>query len=128
LYVAISRLDKRCFREAERRVVCMHRRIRAFDVAADGTLSNNRVFCDMSSADPGVPDGIKVDTQGRVFCVGSGGIWVVSPSGEVIGIARMPEVIRNLAFGGPDFRTLYLTPSGSLSRLEVKTPGIGPKI
>ena len=74
------------------------------------------------------PHSITLDTQGRVFCVGSGGIWVVSPSGEVIGIARMPEVIRNLAFGGPDFRTLYLTPSGSLSRLEVKTPGIGPKI
>ena len=40
---------------------------------------------------------------------------------------RMPEVVRNLAFGGPDFRTLYLTPGGSLSTLEVKTPGIGPR-
>jgi gluconolactonase len=103
----------------------MHRRIRAFDVVPDGTLSNNRVFCDMSSADPGVPDGIKVDTKGRVFCVGSGGIWVIAPSGEVIGVVRMPEVVRNLAFGGPDFRTLFLTPRGSLSKLEVKTPGIG---
>ena len=125
LYVAISRLDERCFQEEERHEVCTHRRIRAFDVAADGTLSNNRVFCDMSSAAPGVPDGIKVDTEGRVFCVGSGGIWVIAPSGEVIGIVRMPEVVRNLAFGGPDFRTLYLTPRGSLSKLEVKTPGIG---
>ena len=102
-----------------------HRRIRAFDVAPDGTLSNNRMFCDMSSAAPGVPDGIKVDTEGRVFCVGSGGIWVIAPSGEVIGIARMPEVVRNLAFGGPDFRTLYLTPRGSLLKVAVKTPGIG---
>ena len=125
LYVAISRLDERCFEEAERGAVCTHRRIRAFDVAPDGTLSSNRVFCDMSSADPGVPDGIKVDTKGRVFCVGSGGIWVIAPSGEVIGIVQMPEVVRNLAFGGPDFRTLYLTPRGSLSKLEVKTPGIG---
>jgi len=91
----------------------------------DGTLSNNRVFCDMSSADPGVPDGMKVDNKGRVFCVGSGGIWVIAPTGEVIGIARMPEVVRNLAFGGQDFRTLYLTPRGSLSKLNVKTPGIG---
>lgn len=79
----------------------------------------------MSSADAGVPDGLKVDTEGRVFCVGSGGIWVIAPSGEVIGIVRMPEVVRNLAFGGPDFRTLYLTPRGSLAKLEVKTPGIG---
>ena len=125
LYVAISRLDERCFQEAERGEVCTHRRIRAFDVAPDGTLSNNRVFCDMSSAAPGVPDGIQVDTEGRVFCVGSGGIWVVAPSGAIIGIARMPEVIRNLAFGGLDFRTLYLTPRGSLLKLAVKIPGIG---
>ena len=125
LYVAISRLDERCFGEVERGEVCTHRRILAFDVAPDGMLGNNRVFCDMSSAEPGVPDGMKVDTKGRVFCVGSGGIWVIAPSGEVIGIARMPEVVRNLAFGGPDFRTLYLTPRGSLAKLEVKTPGIG---
>jgi gluconolactonase len=127
LYVAISRLDHRCFEEERQGVVCTHRRIRAFDVAADGSLSNNRIFCDMSSADPGVPDGLKVDTAGRVFCVGSGGIWVIAPSGEVIGVMRTPEVVRNLAFGGPDFRTLYLTPGASLSKLEVKTPGIGPR-
>lgn len=125
LYVAISRLDARCFAEEAQREVCTHRRIRAFDVAPDGSLHNNRVFCDMSSAAPGVPDGLKVDTMGRVFCVGSGGIWVMAPSGEVIGIIEMPEVVRNLAFGGPDFRTLYLTPGGSLSTLTVKTPGIG---
>ena len=126
LYVAISRLDERCFEEEAQGQVCTHRRIRAFDVAQDGTLSNNRVFCDMSSADPGVPDGVKVDTQGRVFCVGSGGIWVIAPSGDLIGVIRTPEVVRNLAFGGPDSRTLYLTPGGSLSQLEVKTPGIRP--
>jgi gluconolactonase len=125
LYVAISRLDQRCFQEAERGEVCNHRRIRAFDVAPDGSLSNNRVFCDMSSAAPGVPDGMKVDTTGRVFCVGSGGIWVIAPSGEVIGILRMPEVVRNLAFGGADFRTLYVTTRGALAKIEVKTPGIG---
>ena len=60
-----------------------------------------------------------------MFCVGSGGIRVIAPSGDVVGIVKTPEVVRNLAFGGPDFRTLYLTPGGSLSKLEVKTPGIG---
>jgi sugar lactone lactonase YvrE len=79
----------------------------------------------MSSATPGVPDGMKVDMNGRVFCVGSGGIWVITPSGTVIGIVQTPEVIRNLAFGGPGFRTLYLTPRSSLLKLEVKTSGIG---
>ena len=125
LYVAISRLDERCFEEEARGEVCPHRRIRAFDVAPDGSLRHNRVFCEMASAAPGVPDGLKVDTAGRVWCVGSGGIWVFAPSGEVIGIVPTPEVVRNLAFGGPDFRTLYLTPGGSLAQLEVTTPGIG---
>ena len=125
LYVAISRLDDRCFEEEQRKAVCTHRKIRAFDVARDGSLSNNRVFCDMSSADPGVPDGMKVDTLSRVWCTGSGGIWVIEPSGQVAGVIRTPEVTRNIAFGGPDFRTLYLTPGSSLSKLEVKTPGIG---
>lgn len=48
LYIAISRLDERCVGEGEQGEVCAHRRIRAFDVAPDGTLSNNRLFCDMS--------------------------------------------------------------------------------
>jgi sugar lactone lactonase YvrE len=94
-------------------------------VLAQHTRRIRRVFCEMASAAPGVPDGIKVDTAGRVWCVGSGGIWVVAPSGEVLGIVQTPEVVRNLAFGGPDFRTLYLTPGGSLAKLEVTTPGIG---
>ena len=125
LYVAISRLDERCFQEDQQHAVCHHRKIRAFDVAPDGTLSNNRVFCDMSSAAPGVPDGMKVDTRGRVFCVGSGGFWIIEPSGEVAGVVPTGEVTRNLAFGGPDFRTLYMTPGSSLWKMEVKAPGIG---
>ena len=127
LYVAISRLDERCFQEEAQGDVCTHRRIRAFDVAPDGTLSHNRVFCEMASAAPGVPDGLKVDTVGRVWCVGSGGIWIIAPSGEVLGIVETPEVVRNLAFGGPDFRTVYCTPGGSLATLRVITPGIGAR-
>ncbi len=95
-------------------------------MAADGTLSNNRVFCDMSSAEEGVPDGMKVDTAGRVFCVGSGGIWVIEPDGTVVGVIKGPEVPRNVAFGGPDFRTVYTTPGESLYSFRVKTPGIAP--
>ena len=109
LYVAISRTSLECLQEEERGEYCAHRRIRAFDVSADGALSNNRVFADMSSAEPGVPDGMKVDIEGRVFCTGSGGIWVFDPAGKKLGVIRGPEVPRNIAFGGPDFRTVYTT-------------------
>ena len=125
LYVAISFGDERCFGERDRKEVCRHRCIRVFDVAADGSLWHNRVFADMSSAEPGVPDGIKVDTRGRVFCCGSGGIWVLEPSGRLLGIIRMPEIPRNLAFGGADYRTFFVCAGGSLYSLQMKTPGIG---
>ena len=125
LYVAISRTSLECLREEERGEHCAHRKIRAFDVSADGALSNNRVFADMSSPDPGVPDGMKVDVEGRVFCTGSGGIWVFDPSGNKVGVIRGPEVPRNIAFGGPDFRTVYTTPGQSLHSFRVKTPGLG---
>ena len=46
---------------------------RAFDVAADGTRSNNRIFAAMASAADGVPDGMKVDVAGRVYCTGPEG-------------------------------------------------------
>ena len=124
LYVAISRVSLDCLGEEERGEVCAHRKIRAFDVAPDGSLSNNRVFADMSSAEPGVPDGMKVDTAGRVFCTGSGGIWVFEPNGTHIGVIRGPEVPRNIAFGGPDYCTVYTTPGQSVYSFRVTTPGI----
>lgn len=125
LYVAISRTSEACFLEDERGEFCAHRRIRAFNVASDGTLSNNRVFADMSSSAPGVPDGMKVDTEGRIFCTGSGGIWVFAPNGDKVGEIHGPEVPRNLAFGGPDNRTVFTTPGQSLYSFRVKAPGIG---
>ena len=73
LYVAITRRDDGCIAEKARGEVCTHQFIRAFDVAADGTLSNNRIFAHMSSAADGVPDGMKVDAAGQVYCTGPEG-------------------------------------------------------
>ena len=125
LYVAISRLDERCLEEEERNEVCTHRRIRAFDVAPDGTLGNNRIFADMSSAEPGVPDGLKVDTAGRVFCTGNGGTCVFDAEGRHLGTIRTEEVPANCAFGGSDRRTLFLTARTSLYSVRVRDPGVG---
>ncbi len=97
--------------------------IQAYDVAADGSLSNSRKFGDMASAEDGVPDGMKVDAEGRVYCTGSGGVWVFSPAGEHIGIIRVPEIPANCAFGGPDFRTMLFTARTSVYSLRMTTPG-----
>ena len=123
LYVAITRLDERCFGEKERGEVCRHQQIRAFDVAADGTLSNNRVFAEMFSAEDGVPDGMKVDVEGRVYCTGPGGCWVFDAGGNRLGIIHLPEIPANCGWGGPDNRTMLFTAHTSVYSMRMKTPG-----
>jgi len=126
MYVAITRTSEGCFGEKDRGELCAHMKIRAFDVAPDGSLINNRIFADMSSAEEGVPDGMKVDVEGRLYCTGPGGVWVFDPEGNKLGVIRGPEAPRNISFGGPDFRTVYSTPGESLYSFRVKTPGIKP--
>ena len=99
--------------------------IHAVELDAAGNMVRRRVFADMSAdGTNGVPDGMKVDAAGRVFCTGTGGVWVFAPDGSKIGIIEMPEVCANCAFGGPDLRTLFLTASTSVYTLRVKTPGM----
>ena len=123
LYVVISRAGDSCIEEKERGVVCRHQFIRAFDVAADGSLSNNRIFAGMHSNQDGVPDGMKVDIEGRVYCTGSGGCWVFAPSGDLIGVIVLPEVPANCAWGGADNRTMLFTARTSVFSMEMTTPG-----
>ena len=123
LYVAITRLDDGCIQEKERGEVCRHQFIRAFDVAADGSLSNNRVFADMFSKEDGVPDGMKVDVEGRIYCTGSEGCWVFDSSGNHLGTIRLPEIPANCAWGGPDNRTMFFTARTSVFTMRMKTPG-----
>ena len=89
-----------------------------------GAMRRRRIFADMSSDETdGVPDGMKVDVEGRVYCTGPGGTWLFAPDGTQLGIIRTPEVPANLAFGGPDLRTLFFTARTSVYTLRVKTPG-----
>ena len=123
LYVAITRLDVRCIEQKERGEVCPHQFIRVFDVADDGSLSNNRVFAEMVSAEDGVPDGMKVDVEGRIYCTGAGGCWVFDAAGNHLGIIRLPEIPANCAWGGPDNRTMLFTARTSVYSLRMKTAG-----
>jgi gluconolactonase len=98
--------------------------IHAFELNAGGEVVRRRIFADMSSDDTdGVPDGMKVDVEGRIYCTGPGGTWVFAPDGAKLGIMRTPEVPANLAFGGPDLRTLFFTAKTSIYTLRMKVPG-----
>ncbi len=98
--------------------------IHAIELDAAGKMVRRRIFADMNAGDePGIPDGLKVDTLGRVFCTGPGGIWVFTPDGKRIGIIRFPEQSVNFAFGGADLKTLFCCAHTSVYTLRVKVPG-----
>ena len=102
-----------------------HKHIRAFDVRPDSTLTKSRVLLDMASEDPGVPDGLKVDLSGNVFCTGPGGVWVCRANGALLGRIILPELPSNLAWG-EDGSVLFLTARTSVYRLQTKTRGALP--
>src|ERR1700686_5271841 len=84
--------------------------IHAIELDGAGNMVRRRIFAEMSSDEKeGVPDGMKVDVEGRVYCTGPGGTWVFSPSGEKLGVIKTPEVPANLCFGGADLKTLFFT-------------------
>ena len=92
-----------------------------YPVNPDGTLSQGRVFFDMTGA-PGEDaiDGIKVDALGDVYVSGPGGLWILSPDGRHLGTIEGPEHPHNLAWGDADGRTLYLTAQTGLYRIRLK--------
>jgi gluconolactonase len=99
-----------------------HKHIRAFDVRPDGTLANSRILLDMASSDAGVPDGLKVDAKGNVFCTGPGGVWVCRADGTFLGRIVLPELPANLAWG-EDGSALFFTARTSVYRIPTKTRG-----
>jgi len=103
------------------------RNIRVYDVAADGSLTNGRIFGEEpGSKDDGVPDGIKVDVEGNLFVTGPEGIWVWDPHGRHLGTMVLPEQPANLTWGDSDLKTLYITATSSVYKLRVKTKGFLP--
>ncbi|NES72306.1 MAG: SMP-30/gluconolactonase/LRE family protein [Okeania sp. SIO2D1] len=101
------------------------REIRVFEVASDGTLTSNQVFVDMRELlGKGIPDGLKVDTQGNIYCSGSKAIWIFSPAGKLLDKINLPEVVTNLTWGDEDYRTLYITARHSIYRIRLKIAGV----
>jgi sugar lactone lactonase YvrE len=100
--------------------------IRAFDVRADGTLGNGRVFAELKSRGTGVADGMKVDVEGNVYCTGPGAIEVFDPRGKPLGTIRLPEAPANVGWGDADGRGLFATARKSLYRIRLNIQGVRP--
>lgn len=99
------------------------RHIKVFEVKEDGTLGPAAVF---GQTDKGNPDGMKCDEQGNLW-VASGGIVVFSPDGKQIGRIALPEAASNLAFGGADGRTIFITARTGLYSIKTSVRGAGLK-
>ena len=99
----------------------------AYRVHDDGTISDGRIFGkEEGTAEEGVPDGIRVDKAGNLFVVGPKGIWIWSASGEHLGTIELPEQSANLAWGGEDNATLYITATTSVYTIKTNTNGFVP--
>jgi gluconolactonase len=98
-----------------------------YDVNPDCTLSNGRLFFDMTDA-PGndALDGLKVDQKGNVYSTGPGGLWIMSPEGKQLGLIKGPEDPHNMAWGDDDGRTLYITAQTGIYRIRLNMAGVRP--
>ena len=98
-----------------------------YKVGSGGVLSDATKlieYPDEHKAD--VPDGIKVDSAGNIWSSGPGGIRIISPGGKVLGQIKLPETAANLAWGGDDGKTAYITASSKIYRLRLRIPGTLP--
>jgi gluconolactonase len=103
------------------------RHIRAFELLPNGMLAKqtDTVFADLAGSEPGVPDGMKVDVNGNVYCGGSGGLYILNAQGKKLGrIVHGHPSTTNIAFGGDDWKTLYFTSRSSLFSVNLKVAGV----
>ena len=100
--------------------------IRAFEVEPTGllALATDRVFATLQDDRVGVPDGMKVDVEGNVYCTGPGGIWIFDRAGTHLGTIATGAQTTNVAWGDDDWSTLYFTTWQTLGRIRMKIPGM----
>jgi gluconolactonase len=92
--------------------------IRAYDLAADGSVSNGRDFASVE----GTPDGMAMDSMGNIYCAVAG-VWVFDYAGNKLGSIPIPETPSNCTFGGPHFNVMFITARTSLYYLGLGVEG-----
>ena len=100
-----------------------NRNVLAFPVNADLSLGEPAVLVTMDTAERGGPDGMKLDSRGNLYVTGPGGLWIITPTGEHLGTIEFPQLPANLCFGGPDYRTLYVTARTGLYSIAAAVAG-----
>ena len=94
--------------------------IRAFTVRDGARLSEGRVFAEIN---PGLADGFRLDSDGNLWTSAGDGVHCFSPSGELLGKIKVPEVVSDVTFGGPKRNRLFITATTSLYAIYVAQAG-----
>lgn len=97
--------------------------IRRFSIV-DDKLSGGEVWADVLGEGDGVPDGLRIDSQGNVYSCGPDGVHIFGPEARQIAVVKTPEICANFNWGDPDRRTLYLCCASSLYSRRVEIPGL----
>jgi gluconolactonase len=102
----------------------------AFDIQNDGTLRNRRNFAKYEDLTitggkvNGGGDGFTIDTKGRVYAAAGGSVQIFSPQGALLGKIPTSRRPQNLAFAGPDMKTLYVVGGGTVFKVQMIAQGI----
>ena len=95
-----------------------------YRVEPDGSLADGTVFLDLTGMLGQAPDGMKVDQDGNLYLTGPGGVWILAPSGEILGMIRTRQEPANLAWGEDDRKTLFMTAPNEVYRIRLGVPGV----
>jgi gluconolactonase len=121
-----------CFSRDESRLYVAETRpcrVRVYDVASSGGVSGGRIFFavpDRPDLPPGAPDGMKTDVEDNLYCTGPGGVWMIAADGSPRGVIRIPERAANMAWGGRDHTTMFVTARTTVFRMAMSIAGNPP--
>jgi gluconolactonase len=102
--IILSRDEKTIYVTDNKRVV-------AFDIQADGSLTNEHEFGNLEGG--GYGDGTTIDSEGRLYVTTGSGVQVLGPDGKYLGLIPTPRPVISAAFSGKDKKTLYILARGA---------------